>query len=347
MDAKEYLKYIGSRCRYQDFVEYMTSDETVAYVNEFNRAHGVEYEYTKDTIREISLERPRLAYAQMVRVAASMGMSTSHVATIGSLPLNDLNACATTAPNGELIIIIDVLLDVMIHAISLTVVRTNQLLQRAELTEEQLYLYYDFLLSVCSKFTGVPIGRDFVDVFTEINHKSLPSLEINHARLLKEAIILFILAYEHAHHCLGHLSGESAVQIRGINGELPLSIFNRSQEQEFEADRLGMQIYLECRKSSSSFTLHSLKSFPLSPLIFFAWLEVLNIISGIDSNCMIGVSTPPPPTMRLAMIEEQLQENMPQLKDPQYRYGAWLFDNFVKWALNNKKVTQQNDGADA
>ncbi len=85
-------------------------------------------------------------------------------------------------------------------------------------------------------------------------------------------MISFVLAHEHAHHCLGHLD---ELSLRRIKRGPEFSTFSRSQQQEFEADRLGFQIFLQCRNPESTYNLHNLEPFPTAPLVFFAWLQTM------------------------------------------------------------------------
>lgn len=333
MNADEYLAYLAAQCRYTDFADHMTSEETVQQVNEFHKKHGFSIEYDKESIRRFSLDRPGLAYRQMTSVASTIDLPATEPVTIGYMPLMDFNACATTAPNGELIVLLDVGLDIALHFISLAVLRTNLLLQQGDLESREFRLYFELLLSVYSRFAAAKPERTPAEVFADLNHESLPTAEVSHAAGLKEAMLLFILAHEHAHHCLGHLVEMSVRRVKGAKGDLDLSTFNRSQQQELEADRLGTEIYLRCREAESTYDLHRLESFPHAPLLFFAWLATMEDITAKRGRGLSpdAAATHPPGSIRVKSLKDFLADEHSQLDDPHYRYGDWLFGIFRQW----------------
>lgn len=324
MNARQYLKYLRAKCGIDEgLFESQDFKVLVDHLNQISKEMGLK-NYSRQNLRNLILNRLQVIYDKMVTMCDKLSISLANPATVGHLPIGDLNACATQAPNRDNIIILDmflskVLLDTCSALFGFAILRHND-----EVTNENLLPYLMLILNAYAELSG--------DDNFQIDSSSIPDLinlppqQISHAATMAEAISLFILAHEYSHHHLGHLKETKIINIGLKNKNTQVSFFIRSHQQEFEADQLAMDIFLKCSMESSDFLLfRNLSILKYIPLLFFDILAAFELIR--KGNITSSISHPSPLLRKEKLINVIKEPNI--INDSVYTFYQDLLKAFA------------------
>jgi hypothetical protein len=94
---------------------------------------------------------------------------------------------------------------------------------------------------------------------------------------------LFVFAHEYAHHIKGHLDSgvQKAPPVQGR--DLEFEIFTKSQQNEFEADHVGFELFVACS------VLETQEEFQVAPLVVMGWFALVDLIESSRPNSGIQI----------------------------------------------------------
>jgi hypothetical protein len=248
---------------------------------------------TRDMLLNEHVVRPFLA-----SLPPEVGGSLRQVC-VGLLPSPDLNAWALRAPSGEPI--------VAVHSRAAQVIR-----------------YHSELLQAVSKLerNGAIQSADrvhsegMIGIYRAITSDEawplpvLPDIEfeaLSFALHLSTVNLWFILGHEFAHIHLGHLGELNRVGL-GAQGMIQVERYNRSQQQEFEADSCALGWMLNADKHNKNSVVLFAQCNPVACLEIFT---LFGFIEGASGHLGMSTATHPSARERLQFMLHKHADRLP------------------------------------
>jgi len=219
----------------------------------------------------------------------------------GFIPLLEFNAFATRAPNGEAVCVLDNFLFNYFHYTSIAL---SECTIRGEdgppPTDQKEALLYGMFATFwfcgmddpeCVRYLRSERKRPF----------SVDPDRVWFAGCMSEAMLIFVLAHELAHHSLGHLNQLQPRKLFRKKGAEPLYVYSRSQQEEFAADSCGLRTFLGYMQGDAPL-IRCQKGLALphaatqcAPLLFFDLLAIAEeaVLPAIIPDCAVSRSHPP------------------------------------------------------
>lgn len=235
--------------------------------------------YSEEEIRRLMFDRPIEIFLNLKKQCEILrGLKTKERTEIAFLPLGFYNAYAEKHEDGN-VIVVDMYLKSVLYEFCMILVGVTYLKQENLLSGESFSPLFFSFCNAHAKF----MSDDLPFPENDSNIESMFPIEIVEvAAVMSEAIYLFAVAHEYAHHLLGHTDKSNTSKMLLPNLGKEVQIFNRSQMQELEADRLAVDLFDICQDSSSNFILfNNISAYFYAPLLFFDILETLDSIASI------------------------------------------------------------------
>lgn len=303
-------------------------DYVQALITKYPSAAGPQLlQITKQILPHLSLISPYEPPWQRYRLQklvtelemAGGGIDPSSELTFGILPMGSMNAITFQCPsktnfvvafNNGVFEFLNMMAGIVAFAIPITpqgtLVRSDilqkQALERAA-TAPQIQTSFDDLI-----YAYVVQGSASKAPYWEP-----PSNYTGLQTLLREAALMFILGHEIAHIRLDHLRHGVETPTQSVQfGQTNLTVINRLQHQEFEADRLGYQLMMLAKANQRSFDT-PLMFWPID--MFFGSLEIVHrarniLASGRDEED--GSNSHPPSALRREKLHEYVDGLIPE-----------------------------------
>lgn len=185
----------------------------------------------------------------------------------GYFPTRDINALAAKVPNGYLGLINDGYVSFMMQMCNLVVAGSGGYLDQDEVAERISCLVFSYLFNQAEHIdlTFPGGGRDTYLSF-----------------MLFYGTVKYVLSHEFAHIIQGHLKqGTTHSKSLKYNIGSSIEILEKSWDNEFEADRVGFEVFLgypqsKWKELDSPYTkdMNAINIQALSPFIFFMALKI-------------------------------------------------------------------------
>lgn len=250
------------------------------------------------------------------------------------LLVDDFNAFALRTPAGHSLCILNSLLPQSITMLNAAIVDytvETSYTKASSLLREDNLVFTNIILELA----GRPVNRSHVSMFEEKLWEDPAK-----AFFWQEttgAQIAFLLAHEIAHHALGHTSNTTQQEL--FAGIRQVMCYNRSQCEEMEADRLGIDLFCRFMRSyAKRFGGPTKWNFPtftmLAPILLMVYFEVLeNVVHGFVGKRPAQIASHPPSLDRRCLIFDTLRpflsdDDVNQLRGVDF----FLFTNLPKAA---------------
>lgn len=219
---------------------------------------------------------------------------------VGMLPIYNPNAQVIRSPNGEPIVILDSGLMAVLANYSETEMLQPVLLKQYgmdyvnKFIDDRDYRLVRFFLTHGASGLHVPYEYK----------RNYQSMLLHNAQII--GMETFVVAHEFAHIYANHMSNPKELSLCSVAGnELKIPFFEISQKNEFEADLIGYEWYINSLKNPKS----QLGKFPITkifPLFVFQMLHLVEINSKVDRT----QSTHPPARERLSQLVNSISKTL-------------------------------------
>jgi hypothetical protein len=296
--AAEYISSLRAACDMEKRESALRSSEIVSASHEHLRSLGID-PVSGMSYAEILNAKTNILAARIGKAIDSLGLVIERVPQIALLPTEDFNAWATVAPNGDRICVLDPELSGSLLYFSWSLAEATT--QAPESNVQRDYLKCCFMtIASCEMlaYGGYEPARQYLRSVGLTGDQSWFMFGV----FLARAIESFILSHEFAHHIAGHLDRlEKCVLRRSHPLQKTINIYNRSQTQEFVADRLGADIFMATQ--SDMYSPH----FLCAPLVFLDYLTFSEtFVLAYPSS-----STHPPASERKQRLQSYLSNLLP------------------------------------
>jgi hypothetical protein len=217
---------------------------------------------------------------------------------VGELETRDVNSCCVRVPAGEYVILVNVGLMIFLYQLTkifcsrisvkpdretdIIVRNSKELMETAKYTFQTVAAYLSYNVPAPPRIPIITMDEEQVSFVAGILHFAE----------------LFVLAHEFGHIIEDHFSTTKVIKVR-IKEE-DISIFRADWNQEYEADRCGLELMLETVKEKSERSLVRASSY-LGPDLFFTFLDLIEKIGNFKPT------SHPPAKLR----RENLRKAMP------------------------------------
>jgi len=328
MNAQEYLAYLSRKFK-QDMIAEQTTNRLDAQMKREGKPF-VSFDGTCTSGAEVvteALERPTRIFSRLGSILAGTDLAVSRNPIIGYLPIRNLNAVSTIAPNGEPIILLDQVLRLVLHMFTsflfYLVVETRKRGGLSEVPEDiRLFVWKAIGAGIRLLLRDNEALGDIREASRWILHDVPPDIPES-GDVLCDTLVLFIIAHEYAHHFLGHVNPSAMQQYEISEGQPSLELVVASQAQERAADQLALRIFLKChRPDSDLISFRHIEEFAYAPLLFF------DIVSTVEATRRFSerkIRLHPPALERKQLLLDQV---MPSL-DERRRGNCEFFSSIL------------------
>jgi len=242
----------------------------------------------------------------------------------------ELNAYANTTKNGDYVVVFDSELYRFISDIIITCI----ICVYTQPSEKEVNFYFEHIFDLLLEFKGVKINNnpdkqsmDFMKIITKDYDLTMLG------SYCSAAIYTFIVCHELGHHILGHTTTKKIKKtIFSEDKEHFIDFNNTNYQEEYDADKMGLHLYINITKKYQHLAHLKLNHQFLSvPLIFFKLLELVDIIKKTIS------STHPEPILRHARLKNiKIALN---LEEDTELYDALIeiFSDLIQWVHQKKE----------
>ncbi len=268
----------------EEIISYYKNDDTIDRLK-YMGITDIKYA-TDDYIKKISvLNYPELIYQNFQLETKGRFRNC----TILHLPIFNLNGISDVSPLKTPIIILDFYLIITLRLICYSFMTYLFVVNNKFVFDSEFVTKNDVFKEII-----VPSGFSFIKYYVRSSPDDLlagfKSVHIfskenwriwNNSSLLCNAIILFIICHEQAHHELGH------VKLSDDKNDETTNSNKINHKMELAADQLALSMFMECNNTESEFGLFNfLETFYLAPFIFFEMLHSIEwLTNSNDDNC--------------------------------------------------------------
>jgi hypothetical protein len=214
---------------------------------------------------------------QVDRLATSvgtLGTSAGPLPLLGYLPLVNLNAASTLAPNGEPIILLDMMLCSTLNTFTCFMLYfLSEVAAGKSVRDIPMSTHLRIGGAITSAIRTFLGHRDSFGDLAECwawMRDSLPPHIPEEGHTLGDTLIAFVLAHEYAHHVLGHVHGTKRFRHVLPDGASSLEVVLASRQQELDADQRACEMIQHCASEESDFMpFRGLCRYGYAPLLFF------------------------------------------------------------------------------
>lgn len=348
MNAQEYIDYLRTKLGGDIIYKKLFYPDAISMIYSLEKT-GL---YSAEKIQELKDAHKGLTHGEALNQLVShisdkildqlsfMGYHLSESPKIGIIPTHDFNALATKAPNGENICLIDDFLWGTVGCISRAV--CEYVFEGKEQKEGNREIALNVLLGALIWFSG-DFQKLAEELLSDYKKISTDPIRVFAASQLVLGLIVFIISHEFSHHALGHLGKPVKVKLIHHRYMISTRIYNRIQQDEFDADMLAFRIFLNfSRKQMDDGSRELFSQGEISPLLFFLFLEVYEKILAekIGVNVIFCETHPPARDRRMKLLEkfnEIAHENAKNI----YPYVSKIFEKLMSIAsfvIKNLKV---------
>lgn len=329
MNAQEYLVYLRRRFK-QDVIAKRLSDRLDAQMKREGKPF-VSFDGTCTSGAEVvaeELERPDRIYNCLVAILTGTDLSLSPKPILGYLPIRNLNAVSTIAPNGERIMLLDQWLRIALHTFTSFLVylgvETNKRGGLSEVPEDlRLTCWKAVSSSIRFFLQDKEAWGDHTEAWQWMLHKVPPEIPET-GDVLCDTLILFIIAHEYAHHFLGHINPSTMQQCEISEGQPLLELAVVSQAKERAADQLALQIFLKCHQPHSDLmSFRHVEEFVYAPLLFF------DIVSTVEATRRFSerkIRLHPPALERRQLLLGHVMPLLDERRRANYEFHALVLE---------------------
>ena len=322
MNGLEYLDRLRHESGYYDHLAFF-DDKALEDIRDIAAKEGVDVAEFPKTVQELrnKIGHAMLVWNQMKPIMQRHPRFDGKDVLVGDIRGLGFDACALHAPNGDRLILVD--LD-----LKMTLVALGQLLMEAAfaiMDEQQGHAPRTIVFDDQSMNVDVPFIISMLLAYTshfvtdERNPHIEPARELlrrhpysppgcrpsakQEGTFFNGVVTCFVLAHELAHHLLDHV-GTGAVQIIK-DGTVNWKAIQRSHDQEHQADRLGMELFLLCADDHRGYPAFSAinRQWWMAVPLFFKLMEIARAIRRTSESAL---STHPSPIKRLQRVEDEL-----------------------------------------
>jgi hypothetical protein len=342
LDAKTYLDTLNQQLGGEYLSDMTVGDDTVKSLQDAFGATGFS---TKQQVEDLASLRGRsvasvIADSVMKPMEVDLevefakhGFPLRHTPTIGVLPTLDFNACAMTAPNGDEICLMDILLYSTL--IQMARAATECMFEGVQQVEGNYKAAFRSLLGHLMWFSRRFPRRQLEQVLglvMEGRHLSADPMRVYASGQLGTQVIVFIMAHEFAHHALGHVGVPGPLRLRTGTGDVDVLIYNRSQLDEFAADELGFRVFLSCSATVVEGARRYFTQGDIAPLLFFHFLDIYERVIPRLVDASPACATHPPASARLQRLTQLFAELAHEDSRIAYPYARDFFTDFLDFA---------------
>ena len=323
MNAHEYLAYLSEKCKVQKFQE-RQKDGLDAQMKREGKPF-VSYDGTHNSGEEVvteAFDRPKLIFNKIQSILAGSDLELQQSPAIGYLPTMDLNAVSTTAPNGDPIILLDMVLRSVLHTLITFTIYVGHEIHKAGGVEK----VPENILNISGKAISAGFRlflrhREAVPDFTEawkwMLNKVPPEIPET-GDVLCDAVIIFIISHEYAHHVLNHVKSSKKKPFKISENRLPIELVMASHAQELDADKLALDIFLKCHEYNMDFLpFRYLKRHTYAPLFFF---DILSVVEATKRFRERVIKLHPPALERKKFLNDKVFSNLNEKQKDNYSF---------------------------
>lgn len=270
----------------------------------------------------------------------SLGYPLKEIPTIGILPTRDFNAWALKSPNADSICILDVMLWGTITGIALSF--TECVFEGKEKVEGNRKEAFFMLLAYLLWFSGVD-RENLLELCKDFHEVAKDPLRRFGAGQLILGMMVFIIAHEFAHHALGHVGTPETVKLRYLKNKVDTTRYNRTQINEFAADKLGFLAFIRYARTIVAKSQKRLFSQgEVSPLLFFHFLDIYekNIIE-LNSSVSFDNSTHPSAKDRLSQLLIEFEKNAHSNAKVVYSHTVTMFEHLHDFIYQKQSLIKK------
>jgi hypothetical protein len=298
VDAEEYIASLRAACDLGGRERALQESEVVRASREHLRSLGIDPKAEMSYADLLNAKTAILA-TRISQAIDRLGLVLKRVPRIALLPIEDFNAWATLAPSGEPVCVLD-------SDLTGTLLHFSWALAEATTESPDSAVERDYV-KCC--FATIAACEELAYGGHEPARQYLKSINFEASRswfmfgvFLSRAIEAFILSHELAHHVAGHLNGLRQDVLQRSHARQPsIKVYNRSQKEEFEADRIGVKVFMET--GTEMYSPH----FLCAPLVFFDLLSFVEDFVQTNSRSL----THPPARERKNRLKSHIWKRLP------------------------------------
>lgn len=260
--AREYIDSLRAKCDFEG-MERVRHSEPVRHSDDYLKSIGIT-PCNDMSFTDILNAKTDILVKRIADALRRLDLTMTKVPQIALLPTEDFNAWATVAPNGDPICILDPGLSASLLHFSWSLAEAT--IQPPGSTVEPDHVKCCFgAIAACEEivYGGHEPARQYLRSADFRGDESWFMFGVFFAR----AIESFILSHEFAHHIRGHVNLLRKDVLQRHSIQQSINVYNRSQLEEFEADRIGADIFLAIEPEMYS------PHFMCGPLVFFDLLS--------------------------------------------------------------------------
>ncbi len=323
MNAQEYLAYLSTK-----FKQDMIAERTKASLDTQRKREAkpfVSFDGTHTSGEEVvteALERPILILNRIQSMLAGSDLALPRSPALGYLPIRNLNAVSTIAPNGEPIILLDQVLRSILHTFTSCLIYLGvETRKRGGLSEVREDIVLIALRAISASIRLFLRDKDVVEDMKEFWRWMLydvPPEIPETGDILCDVIIIFIISHEYSHHVLGHVNPSTIQPYEISEGQAPIELALASQSQERAADRLALDVFLKCyQQDSSLLPFRHIEEFAYAPLLLF---DIVSTVEATRSFSERKIRLHPPALERKHLLVDRIVAGLDERRRGNYEF---------------------------
>lgn len=336
MNAQEYLDYLSNRLQV-DKIQERTKERLDAQMKQEGKPF-VSFEGTHHSGEEVVVEahnRPTRILNEIESILKGSELELHQNPVLGYLPIMDFNACSTVAPNGDAIILIDILLRSVLQTFTSFLVYLGWEAQKvgntSRIPESILSIIVKGISSGFRVFLGYrdkEVRTDYEEAWKWMLYKVPPEIPET-GDVLCDIIIIFIISHEYAHYVLGHVKPSSIQCYKTPKDQLPIELAMASQSQEKEADQLALEIFMRCHEQNSVFLpFQHIKKATYAPLLFF---DIVSVVEATRCFRERPIKLHPPALERKELLYGKVLSCLNEDSKELYGLYSWFIESLRKF----------------
>jgi len=285
--------------------------------------YGVTQTSGEEVVAE-AMRRPALIFDRIQSVLSGDDLARPQSPVLGYLPIRNLNAVSTVAPNGDPIILLDQLLRSILHTFTACLTYLGvETRKRGGLSEVREDVALMALRAISASIRlllrdNAAIGdmREFWRCMLYDVPPEIPET----GDVLCDVIVIFIISHEYAHHIWGHVNPSTMQQCEISEGQPSLALAIASQTQERAADQLALQIFLKChRPDSELISFKQVEEFAYAPLLFF---DIVSTVEATRRFSARKIRLHPPALERKQLLLDQVMPSLDERRRENYKFHS-------------------------
>ncbi|MBN1508770.1 MAG: hypothetical protein JW955_18120 [Sedimentisphaerales bacterium] len=323
MNAQEYLAYLVRKFQ-QDMIATKLKDSLDAQVRREGKpfvSFGVTQTSGEEVVAE-ALQRPTLILSRLQSALSGSDLALPRSPVLGYLPIRNLNAVSTLAPNGEPIILLDQMLRSILHTFASCLIHLGVEVRKRggwlNVPEATLLTTSRGIAASIRLFLRDSGGDEDMRAFWRCMLYDVPPEIPETGDVLCDVVVIFILSHEYAHHILGHVRPSAIQQCEISEGQPSLALVVASRAKEKAADQLALQIFLTCfRPDSDLIPFQRVEHFAYAPLLFF---DIMSTVEATRRFSERKVRLHPPASERKQLLWDRVMSSLDERRKEDYEF---------------------------